>query len=75
VFVTGASGAGFDDFATLGYDAATGAQMWVRLYTGPRGLNSATAAAVSPVRPQVFVSGISLGAIHGSYGTVSYTQG
>jgi PQQ-like domain len=76
VFVTGAAGSGLDDYATLGYDAATGAQLWVRLYKGPKGFNSATGGAVSPARPQVFVTGTSVG-INGNqdYATVSYTQG
>jgi WD40 repeat protein len=76
VFVTGAAGTGFDDYATLGYDAATGARLWVRLYKGPKGFNSATGGAVSPVRPQVFVTGTSVG-VNGKqdYATVSYTQG
>ena len=76
VFVTGAAGTGFDDYATLGYDAATGAQLWVRLYKGPEGANAATGGAVSPVRPQVFITGTSVG-VNGKqdYATVSYTQG
>jgi PQQ-like domain len=76
VFVTGAAGTGLDDYATLGYDAATGAQLWVRLYKGPKGSNAATGGAVSPARPQVFVTGTSVG-ITGKqdYATVSYTQG
>jgi hypothetical protein len=76
VFVTGAGGTGLDDYATQGYDAATGARLWVRLYKGPKGLNSATGGAVSPARPQVFVTGTSVG-LNGKqdYATVSYTQG
>jgi len=76
VFVTGASaGATSDmDYATVAYNAATGAQRWVMRYNGPaNGSDSAFSVAVSPGRGTVFVTGVSAGAISGrDYATVAY---
>jgi putative pyrroloquinoline-quinone binding quinoprotein len=55
VFVTGGSWGGFTtelDYATVGYDAATGATLWGRRYDGPgNGGDIAHVVAVSPKGP------------------------
>ena len=77
VFVTGSSytGSGSDyDYATVAYNAATGAQRWVKRYSGRvRGLDAATSAAVSPSGKTVFVTGYSQGSAGSfDYATVAY---
>jgi outer membrane protein assembly factor BamB len=71
VFVTGSvrgSTSGID-YATVAYDASTGAKLWAKLYTGGWG----TALGVSPDGTEVFVTGVSLGSTsHSDYGTVAY---
>ena len=66
VFVTGESSNGTGSttgFATVAYDASTGAQLWVARYDGPAaGLDDAVAVAVSPDGSRVFITGRSLGA-------------
>ena len=48
-----------DDYATLAYSAATGAQLWVRRYHSPgSSINNALSLAVSPA-DTVFVTGSS----------------
>jgi DNA-binding beta-propeller fold protein YncE len=60
VYVTGVSRgihSGFD-FATVAYNAATGAQRWVKRYTSPgNGPDVATSMAVSPAGGAVYVTG------------------
>jgi hypothetical protein len=75
VFVTG-SGAesdGSGDYATVAYDAATGAKEWAERYDGPAQGDAADALVVSPDGRTVFVTGGSIGA-NGSedYATVAY---
>ena len=78
VYVTGSaqvsSPAGSFDFATVAYRAATGAQLWARLYHGLPGSSStlATAIAVSPHGSSVFVTGGTSSASRLGYATVSY---
>src|SRR5205814_2052507 len=53
VFVTGFSvgtaPGDFGDYATVAYDAQTGARLWARRYNGPgKGTDLATSVAVSP---------------------------
>jgi outer membrane protein assembly factor BamB len=49
---------GDSDFGTIAYDAATGDQLWAQVFDGPVGsFDSATALAVDPVQPLVFVTG------------------
>ena len=77
VFVTGSSytGSASDyDYATLAYNAATGAQVWVKRYSGPvAGLDAATSVAVSPTGKTVFVTGYSQGPAGSfDYATVAY---
>jgi DNA-binding beta-propeller fold protein YncE len=60
VFVTGSSqGAGTSlDYATIAFDAATGARLWVSRYNDPRnGRDEPSSLAVSPDGRAVFVTG------------------
>lgn len=62
VFVTGGSGgeATGHDFATVAYDALTGAQLWVARTSGPGSrLDSAQSVAVSSDGARIFVTGYS----------------
>ena len=73
VFVTGSSDGG-NEFATVAYQAGTGAQRWARRYDSPDGsVDQAVAVAVSPGGGQVFVTGWSSGAGHGGIATVAYS--
>jgi hypothetical protein len=76
VFVTGSSLRAHQyDYATIGYNAATGAQVWARRYNGPgNGDDRASAMAVSPTGGKVFVTGVSVGAALGEvdYATIAY---
>jgi WD40 repeat protein len=78
VFVTGSSYAGSTtdyDYATVAYNTATGAQLWVKRYTGPgSGDDQAYSVAVSPDGTAVFVTGYRSGTTAGevSYATVAY---
>jgi PQQ-like domain len=75
VFVTGQSWSGasdYDDYATVAYDAATGAQRWVARYTGLRA-DQAADLAVSPDGSTLFVTGQSEGLrTRFDYATVAY---
>ena len=62
VFITGhtnvSPGNGPTAYATVAYDAASGAERWTRLYTGSvPGFTQATGVAVSPDGTRVFVTG------------------
>jgi hypothetical protein len=75
VFVTGGSyGAPSDsDFATVAYDAASGAQLWVQRFAGPNGYDGAGDVAVSPDGSKVYVTGDSTGTTTNiDMGTVAY---
>jgi len=76
VFVTGGS-AGItsaDEYATVAYNAATGAQEWVARYQGPsNGGSLASSVAVSPSGKAVFVTGGSAQSTSAfDYATVAY---
>jgi hypothetical protein len=78
VYVTGQSqgtGGFFDfDYATVAYDAATGATSWLRRYDGPgHDRDVALALGVSPVGSRLFVTGPSVGAAgNQDYATLAY---
>ncbi len=77
VFVTGLSPGTTpgDDYATVAYDAATGAKVWVRRYNGlGKGDDIAYFVVSSPDGSKVFVTGYSRGTASSSdYTTVAYT--
>jgi hypothetical protein len=75
VFVTGKSpGLGSsDDYATIAYDAGTGASLWSRGYNGP-GNGSDAAASVAANGSKVFVTGKSRGSTSSDdYATIAYS--
>ena len=76
VFVTGYSDGtrSSGDYATVAYNAATGAQLWVKRYNGPgNSFDAAVSVAVSPTGGQVYVTGHSTGRTSGNdYTTVAY---
>jgi PQQ-like domain len=80
VFVTGFSKRtlttrrGNTDYATVAYDAATGARLWVARYNGPgKREDTAASLAVSPAGRTVFVTGTSTGfSSGGDSATVAY---
>jgi hypothetical protein len=79
VFVTGSrDGSGSDsDYATIAYDAATGANAWFKNYNGPgNGNDVAYSVVVSPNSSRVFVTGGSLGSAgNWDYATIAYDAG
>jgi hypothetical protein len=74
VFVTGeVSGFGGTDYATVAYDAATGALLWAKRFDSTAGAGDvATALAVSPDGSEVFVTGQSATARGIDYVTLAY---
>jgi hypothetical protein len=76
VFVTGESpGVGtFSDYATIAYDASTGAKLWGSRYDGPGNYyDIARSVAASPDGTTVFVTGVSPDAAGlGHYATLAY---
>jgi hypothetical protein len=79
VFVTGESVIGSEqpfnfDYATVAYDARTGAQKWAARYNGPgNGDDNAKSVTVSSDGRTVYVTGTSKGATsRGDYATVAY---
>ncbi len=76
IFVSGTSNGGPaspNDYATVAYNAATGAQEWATSYNGSGGgLDSASSIGVSPAGTRVFVTGTSVDASGGHYATAAY---
>lgn len=76
VYVTGnESTANFTyDYATIAYNAVTGAQRWLRRYNGPgNGIDIPRSVAVSPDGKAVYVTGESQGSGTGyDYATIAY---
>jgi outer membrane protein assembly factor BamB len=75
VFVTGVSaGATSPDYATVAYNAATGAKLWVKRYDGPaKKSDAAWSLALSPDGTKAYVTGGSTGTkSSGDYTTVAY---
>lgn len=76
VFVTGVIGGEMgpaQDYGTVAYDAATGAQLWVRRYDASGRADGAIAMAVSPGGGTVYVTGASTRKGSGAdYTTIAY---
>jgi hypothetical protein len=79
VYVTGTSVVSKrdSDYATVAYDATTGARLWVARYDGPgyNGSDAAHALGVSPDGSEVYVTGQSVGSTGDGdfdYATVAY---
>jgi hypothetical protein len=83
VFVTGSSETStpsvehpgfYDDYATVAYDAVTGAQLWVKRYNGPgNSYDTAASLVVNPSGTRVFVTGASEASRYNTdYATISY---
>jgi NAD(P)-dependent dehydrogenase (short-subunit alcohol dehydrogenase family) len=72
VFVTGSSTS--VGYATVAYNAATGAQLWFGRHSGPhKSIGPATSVTVSPTGGTVFVTGYIFGATSGAdYVTIAY---
>jgi len=78
VFVTGASDGSStaEDYATLAYNASTGATLWTRRYNDPIGNSSDFAGALGVSKTTVFVTGESFrAASQFDYATIAYDAG
>jgi hypothetical protein len=68
-------GTGRGQYATVAYNAATGARLWVRRYNGPaNGADGAVSVAVSLTTGSVFVTGHSQGTTGPDYATIAYSR-
>jgi hypothetical protein len=76
VYVTGSASqaSGLTEYATIGYDAATGHQLWLASYRTPNVDDSAAGLAVSPDGSTVYVTGTSIASYNtpANYATVAY---
>jgi WD40 repeat protein len=76
VYVTGSVGQanGLNEYATIGYDAATGHQLWLASYRTAQVDDNATGLAVSPDGSAVYVTGTSIASFNtpADYATVAY---
>ena len=79
VYVTGSVGqaSGLNEYATIGYDAATGHQLWLASYRTPKMDDNAAGLAVSPDGSTVYVTGTSIANYNtpADYATVAYNAG
>jgi hypothetical protein len=79
VYVTGSAGqaSGLNEYATLGYDAATGHQLWLANYRTAQVDDNATGLAVSAEGATVYVTGTSIANYNtpADYATVAYHAG
>ncbi len=76
VYVTGysAGATSADDYATVAYNAATGATRWVQRHSSSGGASQANAVAVSPTTGTVFVTGYNTSLTSGEdYLTIAYS--
>jgi WD40 repeat protein len=76
VYVTGsvAQASGLNEYATIGYDAATGHQLWLASYSTPNVNDNAAGLAVSADGSTVYVTGTSIANYNtpADYATVAY---
>jgi PQQ-like domain len=76
VYVTGSAtqASGLNEYATIGYDAATGHQLWQASYRTASVNDNATGLAVSPDGSKVYVTGTSIANYNtpADYATVAY---
>jgi WD40 repeat protein len=75
VFVTGSAEAraGYPDYVTIGYEAATGSPAWIKRYDGPNHTSDlALDLAVAPDGTTVFVTGASSSSSLYDYATAAY---
>jgi hypothetical protein len=72
VSATSAQGTRGNDYATIAYDAATGTQLWTRLYDGAGDWDVATGVALGPHGASVFVTGESWEGGDADYVTLGY---
>jgi WD40 repeat protein len=76
VYVTGSAtqASGLTEYATIGYDAATGHQLWLASYSTASVNNNAAGLAVSPDGATVYVTGTSIANYNtpADYATVAY---
>ena len=76
VYVTGSAtqASGLNEFATIGYDAATGHQLWLANYRTAQVNDNAAGLAVSPDGSTVYVTGTSIANYNtpADYATVAY---
>jgi hypothetical protein len=75
VYVTGTTGTYTSnaDYATVAYNASSGAKLWVKRYNGPaNGGDFSSGLVLSPDGSKVFVTGESSDSTFMDYGTVAY---
>jgi WD40 repeat protein len=76
VYVTGSAkqASGLNEYATIGYDAATGHQLWLANYSTANVNDNATSLAVSQDGSTVYVTGTSIAGTNtpADYATVAY---